>query len=573
MNAQCIPLPSKTSSRQTFEFIKKQLDICTSQHKDCRSDVSQSVVALQKFRLLEIGITHLRLVPAEPGHRYACLSHCWGKAQSVVKTTRATLELFSTSGVSLAELPKTFRDAVRICCKLNIRSIWIDSLCIVQDDSNDWFDQAGRMASIFDNAYITIAASKAKDSRSGCFGKVERAYRGSPLPGFDKLFIRRIVPLPLHFGWRVSKDSDPTDENNKNLQQYWPLLTRAWVFQEILLSKRVIHYGATEVLWQCGSKFQHQGTIIPRYTVHPSSALPKMLRSYGNSVTLDHVLLWHDMVSDYCTRELTFSKDRLPALAAVARYMSGLRLNDAYLAGLWHRTLIYDLTWLVMQPHNRQSRLDIPTWSWAKCPTPIGWSPFVSEGTQFANTEILTTVCTSEGGPFTGRIKEAAILIQAALIPLEELCPFRENIHSRRLGSNAIKAAGSKYRFQIFDMIDVRILTSWDEGAEPTTLSRSEAFVLPLIHFRNRRPVFAITALIIEKTDVVIYNNQIENPQYGKACYKRIGFLQLQLDLQLQLEGDKGLYTAGQFIEAQKIFMSALVEAIETSETHVITLV
>ena len=108
LNAQCLPLPSKTSSRQTFAFIKNQLDVCTSQHKDCRSDISQSVVALQKFRLLEIKDTHLKLVPAEPDRRYACLSHCWGKAQSVVKTTQATLELFSTSGVSLADFQRPF---------------------------------------------------------------------------------------------------------------------------------------------------------------------------------------------------------------------------------------------------------------------------------------------------------------------------------------------------------------------------------------------------------------------------------------------------------------------------------
>lgn len=566
-NAQCLPLPSKTSSRQTFAFIQNQLDACTLHHKECRSDVSQSATALQKFRILEIQDTHLKLVPAKPGHRYACLSHCWGKAQSVVKTTRATLEVYCTSGVSLADLPKTFRDAVRICCKLNISCIWIDSLCIVQDDSNDWFDQAGRMASIFDNAYLTIAASKAKDSRSGCFGKVDRVHRGLPLPGFDKVFIRRTVPLPLHTGWRAAKDPDPTEEDNKSLKRYWPLLTRAWVFQEILLSKRVIHYGVNEVIWQCGSKIQHQGTIIPRYVVHPTSVLPKMLRSNDDSVIVDHVLSWHDMVSDYCKRELTFSKDRLPALAAVARYMSGLRQNDAYLAGLWHHTLIYDLTWSVVPCHNMRSRLDIPTWSWAKCSTPVGWSPTVSEGKRFANTDVLTTVCTTEGGPFTGRTKEAAILIQAALIPLKDIRPVLDIFHSRGLDSNATKAAGIKNSFQSLDIFNVQIPISWDQTPESTILSESEAFALPLIRFEKLLPGCVMVALLIQKTDIVIWNDQIEDSRYGKACYKRIGIVQLQL------EGDRGLYSADQFIEAQRVYMSALVERVEAMETHVVTLI
>jgi hypothetical protein len=225
-NAQCLPLPSKTSSRKTFGFIKDHLNNCVLNHVRCHIAISQSVVALQKFRLLEIRDTHLKLVSAKPSDRYACLSNCWGLTPSFIKTTRETLEAFSTSGISRKVFGRSVSAAVRVCRKLEIRSLWIDSLCIVQDDSNDWFDQAGRMASIFDNAYLTIAASKAKDSARGCFSKVEKVYRGLPLPGFDNIFIRSTVPLPLQSSWLSSYAPGPKVEERR-VKQHWPLFTRA----------------------------------------------------------------------------------------------------------------------------------------------------------------------------------------------------------------------------------------------------------------------------------------------------------------------------------------------------------
>lgn len=62
-----------------------------------------------------------------------------------------------------AELPNTFQDAITVTRMLGLKYIWIDSLCIVQDDAQDWEREAAKMAIIFEAAYVTIAATAASN--------------------------------------------------------------------------------------------------------------------------------------------------------------------------------------------------------------------------------------------------------------------------------------------------------------------------------------------------------------------------------------------------------------------------
>jgi hypothetical protein len=98
--------------------------------------------------------------------QYATLSHCWGKAR-VIQTTKENLAL-RMQVIEWDHLPKTFQDAVAIVQALGVRFLWIDSLCIVQDDVLDWKQESVRMAAIYSNSYINIAATGSSDSRGGC---------------------------------------------------------------------------------------------------------------------------------------------------------------------------------------------------------------------------------------------------------------------------------------------------------------------------------------------------------------------------------------------------------------------
>ncbi|KAH8803049.1 heterokaryon incompatibility protein-domain-containing protein, partial [Xylogone sp. PMI_703] len=98
--------------------------------------------------------------------QYIALSHRWGTNETC-RTTCANLDRLTEKGIPTVDLPLTFREAVQVARGLGYSYIWIDSLCIVQDDQEDWKAEAQRMAIIYDNAVCTIAAMDGADSDSG----------------------------------------------------------------------------------------------------------------------------------------------------------------------------------------------------------------------------------------------------------------------------------------------------------------------------------------------------------------------------------------------------------------------
>jgi len=96
---------------------------------------------------------------------YITLSHCWGEVE-VPKTTRAILEEFKAR---LPKLSKTFDDALFVARRLSIKYIWIDSLCIVQDDLEDWTAESSRMDQVYQNAFCNLAATASAHSEGGLF--------------------------------------------------------------------------------------------------------------------------------------------------------------------------------------------------------------------------------------------------------------------------------------------------------------------------------------------------------------------------------------------------------------------
>jgi hypothetical protein len=99
--------------------------------------------------------------------KYFCLSHCWGPEQ-IITTTRTNLQAHKRE-IPLNSLPKTFRDAVLLTKRFGIAYIWIDSLCIVQDDNNDWKIESAKMERIYREAQLTIAATRSSSGAGGLY--------------------------------------------------------------------------------------------------------------------------------------------------------------------------------------------------------------------------------------------------------------------------------------------------------------------------------------------------------------------------------------------------------------------
>ena len=66
-------------------------------------------------------------------------------------------------------MTKTSQDAITLTRQLNIQYIWIDSLCVIQDDESDWPTEATKMAGIYANTELVISAASSSDGTGGLF--------------------------------------------------------------------------------------------------------------------------------------------------------------------------------------------------------------------------------------------------------------------------------------------------------------------------------------------------------------------------------------------------------------------
>ncbi|KAK0745692.1 heterokaryon incompatibility protein-domain-containing protein [Schizothecium vesticola] len=366
---QATEVHASTASEDTMSQISGWLQDCTDNHRDGTGCPPNLNVPLPT-RLLQVDppsstLSHedsVRLVETPLGATgsFACLSHCWGLKPLLRTLTSNCAD--HKSGIHFSSLPPTFRDAIAITRSLGIPYLWIDSLCIIQDDAGDWEREAAQMARIYQNGRVTITASNSEGSDGGCFADATR-YLSKPLVVVDSQgkTHRALARVKIEHGG-------------------WPVLDRGWIFQERLLSPRVLHFGHAEVVWECfgalacgcgrvgagefqrldfmkGKKtMQDQWTVSPDYADLTGAGLSKGWM----------VAKWRELVTSYSRLRLTYLKDLFPALSGSARQLQRLRGGVRYLAGLWEDTLVEDLLWQGQEVWSpRPEEWHAPTWSWA----------------------------------------------------------------------------------------------------------------------------------------------------------------------------------------------------------------
>ncbi|PMD11977.1 HET-domain-containing protein [Hyaloscypha hepaticicola] len=398
-------LPGETSSDKTFRTIANWINDCTRNHIGCNPTVPTSVDYSQlPKRILELtgGRITLREYPSERP-LYACLSHCWGTSDRIIKTSLTNFDEFKNE-VLWNNLTENFKHAVDICRRLDIGFLWIDSLCIIQDSENDWKEESAKMASIYENAFLTIAATKSKEGAGGCYATTSPEFLGISVPNTD-IYVRRHCPeFPTHW---IHKDPER-----------WPLLSRGWVYQEMRLSRRVLHFCSQEVIWECresrksesGCSDKDLSTDKPYYKDTMDAAVPYW------KLEEDPRKLWYRTVHEYSRMQLTFEKDKFPALAALTQKMETLRGDDRFLAGLWEKTLLLDLLWMVWPSPvtGRSATWRAPTWSWASVQSQVMWESSVDS--VLSSVQVVDIHYTTEGPTHMGEIREAAIILRAPVI-------------------------------------------------------------------------------------------------------------------------------------------------------------
>lgn len=247
--------------------------------------------------------------------------------------------------------------------------LWIDSLCIVQDDRKDWEIESEKMASIYQNAHITIVAASAPDQETPILGARGQQMKKAEVEFTEEdgsksyLFSRCTSDEPLR-GLRGLSVIRVKNFQSRDWSQ--TIYNRGWTFQEDLLSRRTIHYLPNRVVWECWMSHCDERQL-PRDPSHREERykMPKPSQE-----------LWPELATAYTVRNLTHTSDTLPAMSGITHMVSE-GTCDEYLAGLWRSSFVVHLAWYVCGYIQSGSIEDLaspcspckeyiaPTWSWA----------------------------------------------------------------------------------------------------------------------------------------------------------------------------------------------------------------
>ncbi|KAF5602677.1 uncharacterized protein FSUBG_7552 [Fusarium subglutinans] len=397
---------TSTSSETSFECLSKWIKNCSENHESCNklhARIGENKDWLPA-RLVKIipntdgmpGIIKVVETSANDeiplSIEYATLSYCWG-SEPFTKLLRSNIESMTTTGMPIKDLPATFRDAITVTNRLGMEYIWIDALCIIQLDAEDWGLHSVTMAKVYSYSAITLAAAASSDAYGGLFRERDPA---------------GINGVNLHLKWPAHHlegefhlvPVDPWDKAVGNS----PLLRRAWVFQERLLSRRTVYFAHDMLYWECGelyaSKLYPEGgpwDLQYRYKRFDiSDRLPSGVQSVEDcrfkhiytelltrelnsekTVTDEEMFLyvWASVVAQYSVGKLTKDADKLIAIDGVAEQLTSIVPREQYLNGLWKQdSLPLSLLWSTIEEEQPTSTRVAPSWSWASVYTPVNFN-------------------------------------------------------------------------------------------------------------------------------------------------------------------------------------------------------
>lgn len=295
--------------------------------------------------------------------RYVTLSHCWGKGV-IFKLLQSNLEELSQA-IPIGQLPKVFQDAIYVSYELGIGYIWIDSLCIIQDSKEDWTYEAKRMGGVYSNGEFNIAATGYENGLSGLFGERKAlSLIHIPMRAECEFINAQYKTQAVFKGLYISAS---TGEWGSNVV-FSPLNDRGWVAQERTLSPAVIHYTPEKMYWECNQSIASEAFLdVPDFWDDTQGTGRYRIRSLSAQSDREAIYsFWRTFLNRYAGMEMTFNRDRFPAVAGIARILSEL-IDDNFVAGFFEGDLLRSLVLerQVSYRHSIKPEQLAPSWSWA----------------------------------------------------------------------------------------------------------------------------------------------------------------------------------------------------------------
>ncbi|KAH0562739.1 hypothetical protein GP486_002602 [Trichoglossum hirsutum] len=263
-------------------------------------------------RILVIDVERLCVVDAPWECRYVALSYCWGDTPTLKHTLANSTELRTPGGLDNELVPLTIRDAMLLIRHLGYWYLWVDALCIVQDDPISARQQVNRMDQIYSTAHFHYHRSRGQKLKCGA---------------------PRVIDGPTGYG-RLSNSR-------------WA--TRAWTMQERVLSPRKLIFTETQVFWECQEgifleEMVLEGALNQQFLIEPTASTSHDLGTGRNLDRLSKSALrsnYSALVQAYTGRQLTYRSDALNAFAGILNAMgrappaAGPRAIDSMVVASW----------------------------------------------------------------------------------------------------------------------------------------------------------------------------------------------------------------------------------------------
>ncbi|KAI9924872.1 hypothetical protein ASPWEDRAFT_172166 [Aspergillus wentii DTO 134E9] len=423
--------------KEAFSVVDNWIRSCLDGHEYCSEPAK---LPLLPTRVIDVspsesnsGMVCLRDEESktEPAAPYIALSHCWGKGIPFITTTTNLKD--RKAGINFGEMPQALQDAIHITRRLGVQYIWIDTLCIVQDDIKDWQIEAGRMVNVYQDAFLVIGASNSSSDDHGFLG-CRRSRDSIRLADLD------LQLLPPD-GERWTSGGDPVSHE--------PLQSRAWCLQERYLARRMLLYGADQLFWECRTVSQAEDGDAVAHNPHhldrlcETAAIERSIfgpRPLGDAKV--NYRGWYEMVEEYMRRNITVQSDRLPALSGLANAMAQIS-KDTYMAGLWKKGLVEGLLWSGTsheKPLQRASPTHAPSWSWASVEGPVQfivysffercrWKRGIADYESLA-TFVACHLETDGPDPYGKVVEGGRLRLRAPLLPVKNIYPADKNLPS-----------------------------------------------------------------------------------------------------------------------------------------------
>jgi Heterokaryon incompatibility protein (HET) len=468
--------------------------------------------------------------------KYVTLSHSWGHARILTLTHETASQLYD--GLDESTLALSFRDAINMTRKLGIQYLWIDSLCIYQDDFSDWQSEASHMADVYSGSYCNLAATAASDSSKGFFAKSE-----------DYCATRRLAEARcIRASWTSKDNLDliHPDEYHIGIQDFWlegmtnqPLLERGWVVQERMLAPRTIHFSHPQVFWECHHRIACETypnrlpadagvlndlSMLWKQAHHKPPQTPSRYHRSdrppiisGLSYFLDDQAVdqWQALVETFSKCKLTMECDKLPAMSGIAKQIAREGLRGRYLGGLWEQDFERQLLWFILfntDQIKRPAQHRAPSWSWASLDGQI--SHFTMPRGDLVDMTVISV------DTWTKNIEEG--LPEMRINP-RWYAKIRAPLHAAIVTKSNDDALQAQYWIRILGTaLNLTSMIFWDTASPP---KEARTWILPIWYHTWDKDLPVSRGLVLNSV-----------PDSEPGTYERLGMFALDLDSSGQLE-------------------------------------